>query len=229
MRKHRKLNKLPSFYRSNGGRNRKHKHRRYNRDYINTILARTVSARLSFKDRRFINVNFRGARLREIKIYSSKFILCDFPGAIFNKGEFDGVTFKKCVFVATIFRDCKFKDSTFKKCYFINTNVKELDLGCKFIGCRHYHHNDLKIPPDIDKGIEFAREHRIFQVNRLLHIKGGKINKTTLYIILQKLKSTIFIKNLRHLCETGAIDGIYTTMRLLECLENVTQQNPRTR
>lgn len=227
MRKHRKLNKLPSFYRNNRGNNRKHKHRKYDRNYQNTILARTISARLLFEDRVFFNVNLRGARLRKIEIDSGKFILCDFPGAIFNKGKFRRVTFKKCVFVATIFRDCRFEDSTFEKCYFINTNVKELEPCCKFIDCHHYNHNGLRIPSDIDKKIEFTRARPIFQENRLLHIKGGKINKTTLFIILQKLRPNIFINNLQHLCEVGEIDKIYTTMRLLECLVNVTQQNSK--
>lgn len=44
------------------------KYRNYDRNYANTILARTISSNLIFKKRTFFNVNFRGARLRRMKL-----------------------------------------------------------------------------------------------------------------------------------------------------------------
>ena len=194
------------------------KRKKYDRNYSNMLLARSISSNLSFNNRTFFNVNFRGARLRKFKLTNCNFILCDFSGTIMNKGKFTNVIFKKCVFYAPVLRDSVFKNCKFQDCFFVNMNENVLS-NCEKEACLSYDHYDLTIPSESNLILEFTKEYRIFQKNRLIHIKGGKINKATIFILLQYMPYTVFVKKLRKLCENNLQGKIFTTMRLLEVLQ----------
>lgn len=192
--------------------------KRYDRNYSNTLLAKTISSKLSFNNRIFFNVNFRGARLRKFKLTNCNFILCDFSGTIMNKGKFTNVTFKKCVFFASVLRNSVFNNCKFQNCFFINMR-KDFISNCEIENCFNYNYYDLSIPSESNYELDFTREYHIFQKNRLFHIKGGKINKATVFIILKYMTYSVFIKKLKKLCENNSQRKIFTTMRLLEILQ----------
>lgn len=195
------------------------KSNKYDRNYSNKILAKTISSNLVFNNRTFFNVNFRGSRLRKIKFNSCKFILCDFYGVILNKGAFSNVFFRKCIFYASIFRDIKFKNCQFDNCIFINMNTQLL-MDCKMVDCLEFSYYDLKILDDINFDFCFTRKYSIFQKNRILHLKGGRINLATVFLVLQYMSYEEFILKLKYLCEAGDLKNICTTMRFLEILKN---------
>lgn len=196
------------------------KSKKYDHNYKNRVLAKSISSKLSFNTRIFLNVNFRGSRLRSMTFKSSKFILCDFSGVIFNKSRFKKTTFKKCVFYASIFRNAKFQDCKFEDCFFINTNRTPL-AQCEFIRCSNYSYYDLIIPPTASMDLEFIKNNKIFKINRLLHLKGGKINNSTIFIITNYMNYQDFLKKLNILFEQDKLNKIYTTMKLLESLQTI--------
>ncbi len=135
-----------------------------------------------------------------------------------NKGKFTNVIFKKCVFHASVLRYSVFKNCKFQECFFININ-ENIVSNCDKENCLSYNYYDLTIPSESNLIFEFTKEYRIFQKNRLIHIKGGKINKATIFIMLQYMPYTVFVKKLRKLCENNQQGKIFTTMRLLEVLQ----------
>ncbi|MFY1026505.1 pentapeptide repeat-containing protein [Actinobacillus seminis] len=192
--------------------------RKYDRNYSNILLAKTISSKLSFNNRTFFNVNFRGARLRKFKLTNCNFILCDFSGTIMNKGKFTNVIFKKCVFCASILRGSIFKNCKFQECFFINMS-EDIISNCEMENCLSYNYYDLTIPLEASHDFDFTKEYHIFQKNRLIHIKGGRVNKATIFIILQYMPYNVFIRKLKKLCENNLQRKIFTVMRLLEILQ----------
>ena len=205
------MTKLPRY----NYQNRKIKH-----NYSNTILAKSISSKLSFENNTFFNVNFRGVRLRSSKFSSCNFILCDFYGAILNKGKFENTVFKKCVFYASILRECKFLNCKFEKCIFINT-PKDFEKNSITKDCHKYNYYDLCIPEMSQTDFNIYREAKVFQKNRLLHIKGGKINKATIFIALNFFTYDGFKKRLELAYEDNDIEKIFTTFKLIEVLQKV--------
>lgn len=102
--------------------------------------------------------------------------------------------------------------------FFVNMNENVLS-NCEKEACLSYDYYDLTIPSESNLILEFTKEYRIFQKNRLIHIKGGKINKATIFILLQYMPYAVFVKKLRKLCENNLQGKIFTTMRLLEVLQ----------
>lgn len=203
------MRKLPRF---------NHKHKIIKHNYSNTLLSKSISSKLIFKNNTFFNVNFRGVRLRKSNFSDCSFILCDFSGAILNKANFKNTIFKKCVFYASVFRDCKFSNCKFDTCIFININDEALQ-NSSFVNCHQYSYYDLCIPETVQIDFVKYRESKLFQKNRLLHIKGGKINKATIFISLMFFTYEDFKRRLERLYSDNKSLSIFTTFKLVEILQ----------
>ena len=197
-----------------------HKRRKINRSYSNTILARSISSGLKFDKKVFFNVNFRGVRLRRYILTDCKFVLCDLYGAVLNKGKFKNVLFKKCVFYASVFRDCKFIDCRFEECVFINS-TNGFWQDSETINCNIYSYYDLSIPEEAQLDLNVYRPNKIFQKNRLLYIKGGKINKATIFIAMKFFVYEDFKKRLEIAVDNHHTKNIFTTFKLIEVLQKI--------
>lgn len=195
-----------------------HKHSRIKHNYSNTMLSKSISSKAIFEGVTFFNVNFRGVRLRKSRFFNCSFILCDFYGAIYNKGKFENAFFKKCVFYASIFRNCRFEKCTFESCVFINMK-NEFEKGNNLRNCDKYSYYDLSIPKEVQEELQIYRKLEVFQKNRLLYIKGGKLNKSTLFIALKYFSYSDFKRRLNLACEHESIEKTFTTFRLIELLQ----------
>lgn len=197
-----------------------HKRRKNNLSYSNNILAKSISSNLISDKKTFFNVNFRGVRLRKCKFTECKFILCDLYGAILNKGKFENVLFKKCVFYASVFKKCKFIGCTFEECVFIN-NSSGFFQDSNIINCREYSYYDLCVPTESQLDFVTYRSNKLFQKNRLLHIKGGKVNKATVFIAMSFFTYEDFKRRLEVVFENDNTKSVFTTFKLIEVLQKI--------
>ena len=209
------MSKLPRFH-------NKHIEKR---KYSNSLLAKSISSKVRFSNKTFFNVNLRGSRLRSCSFKNIKIVLSDFSGVILNKNRFTNVHFEKCVFYAAIFRDCRFKNCTFEKCIFINTNTESLNhsiLDCS----KKYNFYEMKIPDDLKDQLTEYRNIPILQKNRLLHLKGGRINTATLFILLSKISKYKLLNGLKKIyIEEQSKVKILSTFKLLEEIKNLVDTN----
>lgn len=109
---------------------------------------------------------------------------------------------------------------TFEKCTFINT-PKDFEKSSITIDCHRYSYYDLCIPEISQADFNIYREAKVFQKNRLLHIKGGKINKATIFIALNFFTYDDFKKRLKLAYEDNDTEKIFTTFKLIEVLQKV--------
>lgn len=157
-----------------------------NINYCNRVYSKSICLKINFSNKLFLNANLRGSKFKNCKFNSAKFICIDFNGVIFKKAKFVNVIFKKCLFYGTIFDDCSFLECNFENCVFINTNIEE-------IGIPENKNTILTYPPKISLSeqtlVEIERYKKIkkLSVSRLLHIKGGKLNNATFYVIHKKV------------------------------------------
>jgi uncharacterized protein YjbI with pentapeptide repeats len=165
----------------------------------------------------FFNVNLRGSRLRKCSFNNTNIFLSDFSGVILNGSKFKNVHFKKCVFYAAIFRKCKFINCKFDQCVFINTNTQEFTESI-LRNCIESNFYQLK---ELKTSITNLAEYKsipILQKNRLLHLKGGNINKATFSILLSKFseESILLALSLIFLDDSYRKPKILSTFKLLE-------------
>lgn len=207
------MSKLPRFSQNN---------RKPRNNYSNVLLSKSISSKISFNNTMFFNVNLRGSRLKKCSFTNTNIFLSDLSGVILNNSKFKNVHFKKCVFYATIFRECKFINCKFDQCIFINMNTHEFSDSI-LRNCIESNFYQLK---ELKTSLGNLAEYKsipILQKNRLLHLKGGKINKATFSILLSKFPedkillalSSIFLE-----C-TSRRPQILSTFKLLEEISKI--------
>lgn len=210
------MTKLPKF-------NSRFKNKKYN--FTNRLLSKSISSKVVFKDILFFNTNLRGSRLRGCIFKNTRIYLSDFSGVILNKNRFKDVHFKKCVFYATIFRQCRFTDCIFEQCIFINTDT----LGFQeYIrpNCKQYSYYQLITDECLEKEISMYKNILPLQKNRLLHIRGGKVNKATFFILLNKMDKSKLLDGLSKIyLEKENPPSIYSTFKLFEELQKTLELN----
>lgn len=202
------MSKLPRFAKKN---------RKLRNNYSNLLLSKSISSKLSFNNTMFFNVNLRGSRLRKCSFNNTNIFLSDFSGVILNGSKFKNVHFKKCVFYATIFRKCKLINCKFDQCVFINTNTQEFTESI-LKNCIESNFYQLK---ELKTSITNLAEYKsipILQKNRLLHLKGGNINKATFSILLSEFseESILLALSLIFLDDSYRKPKILSTFKLLE-------------
>ncbi|ENW53959.1 hypothetical protein F917_00276 [Acinetobacter baumannii NIPH 67] len=202
------MSKLPRFSKKN---------RKLRNNYSNLLLSKSISSKLSFNNTMFFNVNLRGSRLRQCSFNSTNIFLSDFSGVILNGSKFKNVHFKKCLFYATIFRKCKFINCKFDQCVFINTNTQEFSESI-LKNCIESNFYQLKELQSCKTSLVEYKSIPILQKNRLLHLKGGNINKATFSILLSKFsEENIFLAlSLIFLDDSYRKPKILSTFKLLE-------------
>ncbi|QNX87876.1 pentapeptide repeat-containing protein [Acinetobacter seifertii] len=202
------MSKLPRFSKKN---------RKLRNNYSNLLLSKSISSKLSFNNTMFFNVNLRGSRLRKCSFNSTNIFLSDFSGVILNGSKFKNVHFKKCLFYAAIFRKCKFINCKFDQCVFINTNTQEFGESI-LKNCIETNFYQLKELQRCETSLAEYKSIPILQKNRLLHLKGGSINKATFSILLSKFsEENIFLAlSLIFLDDSYRKPKILSTFKLLE-------------
>ncbi len=205
------MSKLPRFSKNN---------RNLRNNYSNLLLSKSISSKLSFNNTMFFNVNLRGSRLRKCSFNTTNIFLSDFSGVILNGSKFKNVHFKKCVFYATIFRKCKFINCKFDQCIFINTNTQEFTESI-LSNCIESNFYQLK---ELKTSIADLSEYKsipILQKNRLLHLKGGKINKATFSILLSEFseENILLALSLIFFDDSYSKPKILSTFKLLEVIK----------
>ena len=150
----------------------------------------------------FSGCNFTGASLR-----AAKFKFCSFFNACFDQTEFIGTNlrgcnFSKAVFIDAIFNSAvldhtNFSGSTFQNTIFLNTslstaqNFPEDKSGIIFLaGMPAY--SDFS--SDLLEVTEQLRNNDIVRRSNVLHLKRGKINTLSLYILCQTFSEDELIK-----------------------------------
>lgn len=202
------MSKLPRFPQKN---------RKIRNNYSNLLLSKSISSKISFNNTMFFNVNLRGSRLRKCSFNSTNIFLSDLSGVILNGSKFKNVHFKKCVFYATIFRKCKFINCKFDQCVFINTNTQAFSESI-LNNCIESNFYQLKELKNSIASLIAYKSIPILQRNRLLHLKGGKINKATFSILLSNFsEENVFLAlSLIFLDNSYSRPKILSTFKLLE-------------
>ena len=155
-------------------------------NFINRVYSKSLCLKINFSELLFSYVNLRGARFNACKFNSTKFTCVDFNGTIFKRAKFRNTEFKKCLFYGTIFKDCDFNNCIFRDCVFINTDVSNAGVQT---GRNIVLHNqpDVYFSHKMLEVIDFYKGNKILTTSRILHIKGGKINKATFYVINKRV------------------------------------------
>lgn len=202
------MSKLPRFSKRN---------KKLRNNYSNLLLSKSISSKIAFNNTIFFNVNLRGSRLRKCSFNNTNIFLSDLSGVILNGSKFKNVHFKKCVFYATIFRKCKFINCKFDQCIFINTNTNEFSESI-LSNCIETNFYKLKELKTSTTNLAEYKSIPILQRNRLLHLKGGSINKATFSILLSKFseESILLALSLIFLDDSYRKPKILSTFKLLE-------------
>ncbi len=84
----------------------------------------------------------------------------------------------------------------------------------------------MKIPDDLKDQLTEYRNIPILQKNRLLHLKGGRINTATLFILLSKISKYKLLNGLKKIyIEEQSKVKILSTFKLLEEIKNLVDTN----
>jgi len=84
----------------------------------------------------------------------------------------------------------------------------------------------MKIPDDLKDQLTEYRNIPILQKNRLLHLKGGRINTATLFILLSQISKYKLLDGLNkiYIQEQNKVK-ILSTFKLLEEIKNLVDTN----
>ncbi len=164
-----------------------HKQVRQNR-ITNKFYSKALCYKVRFPNVKFNNINFKGAILTYCSFKDASFTNVEFLGTNLKKSNFTGAVFKHCLFSAALLKGTNFKNCVFEDCLFVSTNLntaKNLHLS---------DNNDFlttHIMPDIDSALielfNKFRFHEKLQNTRVLHLKKGKLNSLTVYMIIKRL------------------------------------------
>ncbi|MFW2719769.1 hypothetical protein [Acinetobacter baumannii] len=91
---------------------------------------------------------------------------------------------------------------------------------------KKYNFYEMKIPDDLKDQLTEYRNIPILQKNRLLHLKGGRINTATLFILLSKISKYKLLNGLKKIyIEEQSKVKILSTFKLLEEIKNLVDTN----
>jgi len=174
----------------------------YKRSYKNIknkFYSKTLCYQAVFNERKFYNVNFKGAILSSCSFKKAIFINVEFLGTNLKKSNFTNAKFKDCTFSATLMKDANFKNAEFENCIFVNTNIQKAK-NLKIDSIKNIFLSGHKLPEidyellDLFNALKF---HPKLHNTRVLHLKSGKLNSLTLYIIflsidVEELKQKLY-------------------------------------
>lgn len=166
----------------------------------NKFYSKAQCFRANFSEISIINVNFKGAILTSCNFKKTIFHQVSFLGSNLKKSNFTNAIFKNCIFSGALMEKCNFKDSTFENCIFVNTNLsnsKSLIIGenNKIFTKNPVPTIDMETVALIDK---FKTNPKISNY-RVLHLRGGKINNLTLYVLLDRFGESNLKTRLKNL------------------------------
>lgn len=84
----------------------------------------------------------------------------------------------------------------------------------------------MSIPNDLELELIKYRSIISLQKNRLLHIKGGKLNIATLFITLSKMSKNKFLTKLNEFYfKINSKEKIFSTFRLIEVINSIDKKS----
>jgi hypothetical protein len=164
----------------------------YKRSYKNIknkFYSKALCYKAVFNERKFYNVNFKGAILSTCSFKKATFTNVEFLGTNLKKSNFTNAKFKDCTFSATLMKDTNFKNAEFENCIFVNTNTQKAK-NLKIDSSKNILLSGHKLP-EIDYELlelfNTLKFHPKLHNTRVLHLKSGKLNSLTLYILLSTM------------------------------------------
>lgn len=154
----------------------------------NKFYSKSQCFKANFSSTSFSNVNFKGAILTSCNFKRASFSQVEFLGANLKKSDFTGATFKHCVFSGVLMKNTIFSNSQFEKCTFVNTNLevaKNIVLDSSNIVLTS--HPSPILDDELHTLVDNLRFHPKLQNSRVLHLKGGKINRLTMQSLIDRL------------------------------------------
>lgn len=151
--------------------------------------------------------NFSGCNFTAASLRAAKFKFCSFYGALFSQTEFIGTNLRGCNFSKAVFVDAifnaavldraNFSGATFQNTIFLNTgistakNFPENVNGIIWLpGMPAY----SEFSSDLLNATESLRSNDVIRRSNVLHLKRGKINTLSLYILRQTFSEEELIK-----------------------------------
>lgn len=118
----------------------------------------------------------------------ASFVGSEFIGANFRGSNFSGAYFKEAIFCSTVLDKTFFENAKFENCYFVSTGISQArkfptDLsGLTFL---HSLPSADTFSDELLQVVEKLRSNDIIRRSHTLHLKKGKVNTLSLYILLQ--------------------------------------------
>ncbi len=187
----------------------------------NKFYSKVQCFQASFPKVNFINVNFKGAILTKCSFKQAKFSGIDFLGTNLRKSNFLQSDFSHCLFVNALLDKANFKGCTFTNCVFVNTNLyrsKHLQINDSNQILTSY--PTLEISSSLKFALDELKQNEYLSNNRVLHLKGGKINQLTIKLLLERFSEAELLKKL-HLVKTKLAKTIVTAKSLSDFIDTV--------
>lgn len=190
---------------------------RQNSNFMYKDFEKSDSYHSNFAHSNFNFVSFRAAKMKFCNFSQSTFIGSEFVGTNLRGSRFYNAYFKNTIFNATILDKTIFNGAKFEECYCLNTNTTQLNKvllnnrGIKFF--------DSYPKPDIFSSnllniIEALRANAIIRRSCVLHLKEGKINTLSVYILTQHFSEDSLIAMLPMIAQNITIQ--FHTLSYLE-------------
>lgn len=173
----------------------------------------------NFCDTNFNYASLRGAKMKYCNFSGASFVGTEFVGTNLRGSNFCNAHFEDAIFNATVLDNTIFKNATFQNCYFINTGIgkakcfPENSSGITFFSLYPATEN---FSEKLIQIVESLRENDIIRRSHTLHLKGGKINTLSLFILIQSFSEEDLIARLPKI--PNLLTGQFYTLSYLERL-----------
>lgn len=162
-------------------------------------LEKTNSYHSNFQRAIFIYATLRGAKMKYCNFSGASFVGSEFVGTNFRGSNFSGAYFKNAIFWCTILDKTEFENAIFEDCYFITTGISSArNFPADSTGITFFN----SLPPidsfstELIHVVEEMRSNDIIRRSHTLHLKQGKINTLSLFILLKTFSEDDLIAKL---------------------------------